>query len=144
MIYKYIILIILLIIASIYDIKDGVVPGFLVTAGVLAGCVAALFGLWINITGALIGGIIVGGVLYFVSIVTGRGISLVDAKLTGCIGIFAGLLDALTILVITSVICGLAGLVTMIFFRRGKKRCLPFAPFLLTGTIVTMILNCLF
>jgi len=144
MIYKYIVLIILLLIASIYDIRYDAVPGFLVKTCALAGCVIALFGLWINITEALIGGIIAGGALYLVSLATRGGLSTADAKISGWLGIYAGLLDTLVILVFTSIICGLTGLVIMLFHRHKKKRCLPFTPFLLAGTIVTMLFNYLF
>ncbi|HHW48859.1 MAG TPA: hypothetical protein GXX14_09615 [Clostridiaceae bacterium] len=141
MIYKYIALAVLLTIASIYDIRNDTVPNFFIVIGALAGCAMALFSVGINIADALMGWIVAGGVLYFVSIATRGGIGKDDAKLAGCLGIYTGLMDALSILILSSIICGLTGLIILAFHRSEKKRCLPFSPFLLAGTVFTILLN---
>jgi len=142
MIYKYITLVILLVIAGIYDVRHGSVPSFFIVISALAGCATAFFCVWVSIAEALIGGIVAGSALYLVSIATRGGISTDDAKLAGCIGIYTGFTDALSILLLTSIICSLTGLIIIAFHKSEKKRRLPFAPFLLAGTVITILLNC--
>lgn len=70
----------------------------------------------------------------------GGGLGLGDVKLFGCAGIYLGLEDTLTAMLVSMLLCGLFSLVLIGINRENAKRELPFAPFVLVGTLAAIFL----
>ena len=85
---------------------------------------------------SILGGTISGGTIWGISYLTKGGIGLGDVKLIAVIGLFVGLVNIFNILLFSTIFSGLLGIILLAFKIRDKKDSLPFAPFILIGTIL--------
>ena len=129
----------LLIAATVIDIRERRIPDKLVLAGVAAGMVITQTDPSRRFTDSLMGGISAGIVLLLIHYITKGGIGLGDAKLFGCVGIYLGMENIASAMLIAAVLSGLYSLALICINRDNKKHELPFAPFILIGTLVAII-----
>lgn len=139
--FSYLAVIILLIAASVIDFKEHRIPDKLIVVGTVIGLVFSLINSYKGLLNGLIGGIAVTLVLLLVFCITKGGLGLGDVKLFGCVGIYLGFEDTFSALLTASVLSGLFSFVLICINRDNKKREIPFAPFILVGTLAAIILS---
>ena len=130
----------ILLIISIVDLKTKIIPNKLVFLGVILGAVTMVLNHELSIISSLLGLIISGGTIALISTITKGAIGMGDAKLFSCIGIFLGLQATLGIMLISTILSGLTGLIFLTFGIANRKTTLPFAPFISAATIFVMVL----
>lgn len=131
----------ILLVIAIIDIRTKIIPDRLVLSGMFLGGITTLLNNEISILSGLIGLIICGGIIAVISITTKGAVGMGDAKLLGCIGIFLGIQNTLGVMLISTMLSGLAGLFLLAFRIANIKTTLPFAPFISVAAIFMMIVN---
>jgi leader peptidase (prepilin peptidase)/N-methyltransferase len=135
----YIVVFTVLLAAAVIDIREHRIPDRLIIAGIAAGVAARLVNPGSRLQDGIIGGVSAFAVLLVIHLATRGGLGLGDVKLMGCIGFCLGFEQAFSILLIGVILIGLYGLVLVFIDRENRKRELPFAPFLLAGTLIAML-----
>jgi leader peptidase (prepilin peptidase)/N-methyltransferase len=135
------VLCILLIAACIFDIKRKQIPVYMPAAGAAAGLMLSFLGASIS-PGDALTGFLAGGVLAFAAyFLSKKSIGAGDAMITACAGLFLGLQDTISVVVICAGLTGLTGLVLIALRVLELKSTIPFSPFLLAGVILTILLR---
>lgn len=137
---SYIVVFAILITASIIDIKERRIPDNLIIAGVVVGLTLTLYNTEHGLMDGLMGGMTAGLVLLLIFYITKGGLGLGDVKLFGCIGVYLGLESTVSAMLIAAFLSGLFSLVLICINRDNKKREIPFAPFIMAGTLAAIIL----
>lgn len=130
---------ILLIAASIIDIRERRIPDILIIAGVVAGFILKLYNPEHGVVDGLVGGSTAVLVLLLIYYSTKGGIGLGDVKLFGCIGVYLGLESTVSAMLIAAFLSGLFSLVLICLNRDNRKREIPFAPFIMAGALAAII-----
>ena len=125
----------ILVLAAIIDIRTGRIPDRLVLAGAAVGLVLAPLNAQRGLSSGLLGGIAAGLIMLLLNRITRDGLGLGDAKLFACIGIYLGMEDTLAAMVAAVVLSGIYSLILICVNSENKKRELPFAPFILAGSL---------
>ncbi len=120
------IIIIGLLVASIWDIRKLQIPLW-VTIPLFISVLISRF----HVEYLL--GMIPGIVLIAVSIMTRGQIGMADAFLVICIGLAVGAYRVMGILFLALLLAGIWSGILIVFLRAGKKKVIPFAPFLLAA-----------
>ena len=137
---SYLVVFAILITASIIDIRVGRIPDKLIIAGAAIGLILSLFNPEHGLLQGLMTGTVAGLVMLLVSWITKGGLGLGDVKLFGCIGIYLGLESIASAMLISAILSGFFSLVLLCINRDNKKREIPFAPFIMVGTLAAIIL----
>lgn len=141
----YLLLISPLLIITFIDIEHRLIPDMITLPGIIAGGLSQfilMHGTWkaIGINVAL--GILIGG--GFLAIVgfgyewlkKQEGLGGGDVKLAAMLGAFFGWKGIIFILLLSSILGSLIGIIMMVVFKRGLKYAVPYGPFLAAGAIV--------
>jgi len=137
---SYLIVFAILITASIIDIRVGRIPDKLIIAGAAIGLILSLFNPEHGLLQGLMTGTVAGLVMLLVSWITKGGLGLGDVKLFGCMGIYLDLESSASAMLIAAILSGLFSLVLVCINRDNKKREIPFAPFIMAGTLAAILL----
>lgn len=86
-------------------------------------------------------GLMVGGVIYLFSCMTNEEIGKGDAILIMIIGLYLGFFRALAALWFSSILVGIDGLYLILVKKKKLSYEVPFAPFLLIGVLIVMLLE---
>lgn len=138
---SYALLSTLLMAAAIKDIKGMIIPNILILVGIIAGFIMVFINPALSLAGAFLGLVCGGGILWFIAFITKGGIGMGDVKLFACAGIFLGLQDTLSAMLVSTVLSGAAGLVMLVIRTHNRKSTMPFAPFISAGTILTILIR---
>jgi Flp pilus assembly protein protease CpaA len=130
----------LLIAAAVIDIRERRIPDSLILAGVATGIILSLLEKDKGLLKGLLGGAAVGALLLLIYYLSKGGLGLGDVKLFGCTGIYLGFERTMSVMLIAAVLSGLFGLALVCINRKNRKSELPFAPFILAGALVEIIL----
>jgi leader peptidase (prepilin peptidase)/N-methyltransferase len=125
--------------ATIKDISSRIIPDEFIIFGIIVGMFMIFFNTNITILNALMGGIVSGGIFYLIAYITKGAVGIGDAKLFACIGLFVGLQDVLSVMMVSALGSGLVGLIMVILGKAGKKSTMPFAPFAFLGTMMVIL-----
>lgn len=137
---RYIILIILLSVASIMDIKTKNIQNRLVLYGLVTGLIIAALNFSMpTVFDAFMGLIAGGGILLAIACFSKDGIGMGDVKLMACTGLYLGLGRTLGCLALSIIFCGIFGAVLLFLRGYNRKTTIPFAPFILIGSITVFI-----
>lgn len=142
----YLVMASFLIIIFVYDLKHYIIPDKVVFPAILlSGIWYLVSGIFLNIyTKYEIMNIIysaVGAAVFFLAIVLisrGKGMGIGDIKLAFLMGLILGWPNILAALFLAFFIGAIIGLGLIIFGKQGLKSEVPFGPFLITGTFLTM------
>ncbi|HWR61221.1 MAG TPA: A24 family peptidase [Clostridia bacterium] len=126
--------------AAFIDIRTRRIPDRLVLAATAAGLFFLFAGQGRGWPDGLLGGFTAGLVMLLVHRITGDGLGLGDVKLFGCTGIYLGLEGVLSAMVTAVVLSGVYSVILVCISRDNKKREIPFAPFILAGTLGAIFL----
>jgi leader peptidase (prepilin peptidase) / N-methyltransferase len=136
---SYLVVFAILITASIIDIRERRIPNNLIIAGVFTGLALKLYDTEHGLLDGLMGGMSAGLVLLLIYYITRGGLGLGDVKLFGCIGIYLGLESTVSAMLIAAFLSGLYSLALICIDRNNKKREIPFAPFIMAGTLAAIV-----
>lgn len=134
------ILITLLVLVTIEDIRIKIIPDHYLVIGGLIGLLIGIVSNHIDLVNSFVGFIVGGGLIAIASYTTKGAIGMGDAKLMACIGIYLGLGRVLTLIIFAGILSGLVGLVLLFSGKVGIKSRMPFAPFVLMGTIFVLLI----
>lgn len=137
---SYLVIFAVLVTAAIIDIKEHIIPDNLIITGVIIGLTLSLYNPQHGFLDGFIGGMTAGLILLVISYITKGGLGLGDVKLFVCIGIYLGLEDTASAMLISAVLSGLFSLVLISVSSDNKKLEIPFAPFILAGALAAVIL----
>lgn len=129
-----------LIAAAFIDIRTRRIPDRLVLAAATAGLLLMSVDSGKSWIDSLAGGLVSGVVMLIIRMITRNGLGLGDVKLLGCTGIYLGLEGALSSMVVAVVLSGIFSLVLICIKRENRKSEIPFAPFILAGTLAAVFL----
>lgn len=138
---KYAILLILLLAACIVDLKSGKIPDKVVLAGILTGIVFSAINGPKDVAFKLISGIIAALLLLLISWLSKGGVGMGDVKLAAFLGVYLGLGMTISVLSVSVILSGIAAAVILLSKKAGKNGTIPFAPFILLGTVILMFLG---
>ncbi len=133
------ILVLLLELAAVYDLQQGIIPDGLIAVGMVAGFGTLMIDPGASPLDSAAGGIGAGALMALVSLLTKNGLGMGDAKLFACIGVFLGLGQTLTVAVLSIILSGVAGVILLARDRGNKNRTIPLAPLMLLGVVLTII-----
>ncbi len=141
------ILCLLLIAIFFIDLKHRIIPDVITLPGVALGLLFSFFAKSPSVLNSLIG-ILVGGVLFYVSAILGEllfkkeSLGGGDIKLAMMLGAFLGWQKILLVFLLSAVLGTVVGAIAMLFSKDVKKtRMIPFGPFLALGTVLAIFLG---
>lgn len=138
---KYIIMVSILIVIGMIDLDTTniyfktTLVGFIVAVTFLA--IHAYRGL--SVMNYIYGGIIGGGTLALIILITKGGMGWGDAEICFVCGLFLGLKLTLLMLFLSFVIGSLIGLALISLKRKTRKDYIPFGPFIVLASIITIL-----
>ncbi len=125
----------IMVLATFTDIKSHIIPDRLIYPGIILLFLLRLFihplPLWEYIAGAFLGG----GLLLIVSLVSKGGVGGGDIKLFFLAGLVLGWKGTLLALFLSVMSGGVVAAVLLLTGRVNRKDRIPFAPFILIGTL---------
>ncbi len=109
----------------------------------LTGIVGMIFHLvyWNRDIQDILGGISIGIVLYFISVITRGKIGKGDGVLFMVTGVYLGFWNNLILLWVACVMAGVVGAGMMVAFKKNKDYKLPFVPFVLLAALVMLMVG---
>lgn len=140
LIVKHFILALFLTLAAYTDVKERRISNKMLLVMLLIGMIFTVATLDISefITAGL--GLLLAAVLFLPSYFFSKGgLGAGDVKLALCMGLFAGLLDFINIMIYTLLYTVIVGIGLMVIKRKNIKTRLPFAPYTLAGCLTNII-----
>ncbi len=133
------VLCLLLVVITLTDLEQRIIPNRILGAGAIAGLVIAIVGAPGSVPERLVAAAVGGGALFLIAMAYPRGLGMGDAKLVGMMGIYLG--SALAPTVLAGLLAGSVVGVTMIAHggAEARKRQIPFGPFLALGGVVGLL-----
>ncbi|MCB0417152.1 MAG: prepilin peptidase [Bdellovibrionales bacterium] len=131
----------LLLVISVIDLHHRIIPDELSLGGMVAGFVFSFLWTetsWVHsLVGILLGGGVFLAVALFYEKVAGReGLGGGDVKLLAMIGAWLGFQSILLVILISSAVGSVVGVVYMIWKKGDLKSAIPFGPFLALGAMI--------
>lgn len=136
MIYNHIGVLIILLLASIADIKYKIIPDALLVAGLLAGIVLFAFNPRTSLITLLINLAVIAAILFAIYFASRKAIGLGDIKLIILLGLYINLYEVAAVSFVAVMLSGLFSLLLLLFKTVKRDSEIPFAPFLLAGGII--------
>jgi leader peptidase (prepilin peptidase)/N-methyltransferase len=141
------ILCLLLIAIFFIDLKHRIIPDSVTLPGLALGLFFSLFVESPSVSSSLMG-ILVGGVLFYVSAILGEllfkkeSMGGGDIKLAMMLGAFLGWQKILLVFLLSALLGTMVGSAAMLFSKEVKKtRMIPFGPFLALGSVLAIFLG---
>ncbi|ACL69358.1 prepilin peptidase [Halothermothrix orenii] len=135
----YIILISLLIISSVIDIREKIIPNVITFPGMVTGLISSIIlkhiGFWNSLLGILIPGIF----LFIIALIFKGGLGMGDVKLVAMIGAFTGVRWALMALFTGAFLGAITGIILIVSGVLDRKKPVPFGPFISIGGLVSIL-----
>lgn len=132
-----------LIVITVIDLYNQIIPDVISLPGIGVGLLGALIIPQINFLDALKGGILGGGSLFLLAtiyqwIFKREGMGGGDIKLLAMIGTFLGWKDVILTVLISSFIGSIMGIVIITLKGKDFKYAIPFGPFLALGAVISL------
>jgi leader peptidase (prepilin peptidase)/N-methyltransferase len=129
-----------LIVITFIDIDQQIIPHVLTLIGIPVFAILAVFIMGFTAVDSFLGIMIGAGVLYFVAVyyegLTGReGMGGGDINLLAMLGAFLGWKSLLFILLVSSLIGAMVGIVVILFKGKNMRYAIPFGPFLCAAAV---------
>lgn len=143
---KYVILVPMLICAFVVDLKEQIIPNRLNLLMFEIGLVFVFLYGFTNINIALnmlLGMLAGGGIFLIISLIGGiiagkEAMGMGDVKLMGALGLYFGLQNIVVISVLAFLIGAIISIVYMIIKKKNSDTYIPFGPFIVASSIVTV------
>lgn len=143
---KYAILIPMLICAFVVDYKIQIIPNRLnltmFEVGLIFVFIYGIFNISIAIN-MLLGMLVGGGIFLIITLIGGaiagkEAMGLGDVKLMGALGLFFGVTNIVVIAVMAFLIGAIVSIFLMLFRKNKMEQYIPFGPFIVISTVVTI------
>ncbi len=129
------------------DLDHMIVPRLIVYWTLLVGSALLVLsslvsGDWHRCVDALVGGLAAFSVFFVIHFISPRGMGFGDVRLAGLIGVFLGWLGLAQVaigLFLGFLVGSLVGVTLMATGRKDRRSRLPFAPFMVTGALLTVL-----
>ena len=133
-----------LIAITFIDFHHKIIPDVISLSGIPVGLIVSLlvFGIsWKTLNYSLLGILTGGGALFLVSWIYEKtrkreGLGMGDVKLTAMLGAFFGWKGVFFVLLMSSMIGSIVGLVLILIYRKGLQYAIPFGPFLAAAALL--------
>ncbi len=135
----YFILVALLLVGSVIDLRELIIPNRITYPGIIIGLVGALFFPPLTLVESLFGLIIPAGFLLLLALLVKKGMGLGDVKFLGMVGTFIGLKATFLALFLGSFLGSIIVLALMAGGRLERKSLIPFGPLISLGTILVLL-----
>ena len=134
----------MLLAASVIDFRTQLLPDSLTLPLLWLGLLAALFGLFADLPGAVIGAMAgylsLWSVYQIFRLLTGKeGMGHGDFKLLAALGAWTGWQYLVTIIILSSLVGAICGLALMVFQGRDRRIPMPFGPFLAAAGWIALL-----
>jgi leader peptidase (prepilin peptidase)/N-methyltransferase len=129
----------LLLLIGVIDLEHRLIPDELVVTGLALALVANV---WLRDPGlipGLLGAAAGGGLFLFLAVVGRNALGVGDVKLAFLIGLMTGFPWVLQALALGMMLGGLAAGLLLFFRIRGPKQYIPYAPYLVVGSLATLL-----
>ncbi len=144
--FKYIVLLPMLLCAFVVDLKEQIIPNRLNLLIFETGLIFVfLYGINnINIALNMLLGMIVGAVIFLIITLLGgliagkEAMGMGDVKLMGAIGLYFGMQNIVVISVLSFLIGAIISIIYMIVKRKSADTYIPFGPFIVISSIITI------
>lgn len=137
---KYAVVFILLVNASLEDIKTHKISNRLILYGLAAGFILMFSHFTVTVAfDSIMGFLAGGGILLAVTCISRGGIGMGDVKLMACSGFYLGLYKTLECIAYSIIFCGIFGVVLLFIKGFDRKATVPFAPFIFIGVLTIFI-----
>ena len=128
------------------DARERIIPNSLIGIGLLFWLALILLDIFVGGTPWLqllafsgIGGIVCGGVLLIIALITKSALGMGDVKLFLVLGLLYGLTDAYGILLFSVIAMGFVSIVLLIAKKVTRKSTIPMAPFVIIGFLLSIL-----
>lgn len=143
---KYIILLPMLECAFVVDFKEQIIPNRLNLLMLEIGLIFVFLQGFSNIniaTNMLIGAITGAGIFLIITLIGGliagkEAMGMGDVKLMGALGLYFGLQNIIVISVLSFLIGAIASIIYMIVKRKSANTYIPFGPFIVISSVITI------
>ena len=137
--FAYALLVTALLIVSVIDLTQMIIPDAVTLPGIVAGAAIGLLPSSIGFVNAVVGACLGGGIFLLIALAYPAGMGGGDVKLIAMIGAFVGW-QAVLVTIILSAFCGaVSGLTLILLGLKGRRDPVPFGPFLAIGGIAAML-----
>ncbi len=128
-----------LLVLAVIDIHHQVLFNKITIPGVFVGFALSFYRPDFTPLQALFGFLLGGGIFYAIAIISPRGMGGGDIKLMAMCGTFIGWSASLITIFLASVSGAVIGSVFILLSKRGRKTRIPFGPFIVFGSIVSIL-----
>ena len=135
----YWILIACFIVIAVIDWRHMIIPDELNLIIASLGIGSSLSGLTLPIGEALLGGLLGGGILLILAIISRGGMGGGDIKFLAAVGLFTGWKLVFVLIFIASLIASGYGVINILRHGYQRGRQIPFGPFLVVSTMITLL-----
>jgi len=136
MIYNHVVVSIILLLASITDVKQKLIPDKLILAGVLAGLLLFAFYPQLHAVTLIINIGIIAATLLIIHLLSKKALGLGDVKLITLMGLYITLSEVFAVALIAVILSGVLSSLLLLFGKIKKDSAIPFVPFLLVSSIL--------
>lgn len=138
--FEYFILICILSAIALEDYLTQYISNKFIIVLLIGGIIFLSINNEVNSINALAAFIICGGSLFILSKISKEALGMGDTMVVACLGIWLGIFNVLTTIVYASIMSAAVGGYQIIKNRENKKKTLPFAPFILAGLLLNLLL----
>ncbi len=147
-IINYIVLVLALILLAYIDYKKRIIPNKILIAMLILRLMLMIIEMFLYrgyiysiILSSIIGLVAGGGAFLLVALILKNSIGMGDIKLVAIIGFYIGIESLFSCIICSLFISLLCGVVLILAKKISSKDMIPFAPFLMFGTILSIVLR---
>lgn len=140
-----------LIVISFIDLEHRIIPNVISIPGIFAGIginviFAGRYGYYSSFLNSILGAVVGGGFLFLVAVLyekikKAEGMGGGDVKLAAMLGAFFGWKASIFILLMSSILGSLIGVILIVILKKNSKYAIPFGPFLATSALLYFFLG---
>lgn len=145
---KLLILILILFPTALVDYKVQLIPNSFMLVAIIIRAILLLFEffvapskIWVNIMDGLVAAFIIAGFFLIIRIMFKNSIGMGDVKLFAVIGLYQGLWGAINAVFFSLLVSFFLSVILLIGKKVTKKDAISFAPSILFGTIISILLS---
>ena len=128
------------------DVQERIIPNVMIGVGLVSWLALVLIDIFAGGTPAgdllmfsLAGGLISGGVLLIISLISKSALGMGDVKMFTVLGLLYGLTDTYSVLLFSVVIMAVVSIVLLLAKKATRKTAIPMAPFVAIGFLLCIL-----
>ncbi len=135
-----------LVLLGYIDLKEKIIPNGLIGIGLIFWLVLTLIEIFVAKTpwlpllkNCLLGGLLVGGVMFVIALIVKSALGMGDVKLFFVLGLLYGTVDTYSILLFSMIIMAVVSLILLALKKVNTKTSIPMAPFVAIGFMLSIL-----